>query len=165
VIAWIGENVSEERAASLGMRLRNENELAAKALERPTFGWAGWGRSRVYDIYGRDISVSDGGWIIALGEHGLFGLAAWCIAMLLPSARFLRDIPPRFWSHPRIAPLAAMAIIATLNAANNMLNVDVDPTYLVGMGGMVSVITALTVPQAVPSAARAPAPELQPAAV
>lgn len=146
-VAWLGETVSQERAESLSFRLKNENLLVDKALERPAFGWGGWGRSRVYDIWGNDISVTDGGWIIALGERGWFGLAAWVIAMLLPTARFLRDVPPRLWSHPQVAPLAAMAVVFALSTCNNLLNVDTDPVYLLGMGALVSVVEALTVKQ------------------
>jgi hypothetical protein len=154
LVAFIRDSVSESRADSLGFRMSNENLLTAKALEMPVFGWGGWGRSRVYDETGRDISVTDGDWILILGERGLVGLTAWVMAMLLPTMRFLRDIPPRLWADPRIAPLSAMAVVTTLGTVNNLLNVDNDPTYLVGMGAMLSVVEALTV--------RRPAPQPQP---
>jgi hypothetical protein len=157
LVEWLEENVSQDRADSLRFRMDNENILAAKAIERPWFGWAGWGRSRVLNEWGQDISVTDGGWIIAFGERGLFGLVAWCIVILLPSARFLKDVPPRLWSHPQIAPLAAVAAILILNTVNNMLNVDTDPVYVLAIGGMMSVMDTLTVP----SRARAAEPTLR----
>jgi hypothetical protein len=62
------------RALSLEFRFLNENMLLEKASQRPLFGWGGWGRWRVYDFEtGRDITVSDGYWIIVLGEYGWVG--------------------------------------------------------------------------------------------
>ena len=44
--------------------------LAAKAMRRPVFGWGGWGRSRVHDEWGTDLSITDGLWIIQFGQLG-----------------------------------------------------------------------------------------------
>src|SRR5205823_4753004 len=76
VVEWVGSRVDEERAQSLEFRLRNEDLLIDRALEQPAFGWGGWGRSRVVDDTGRDLTVTDGLWVIALGDRGFFGLAA-----------------------------------------------------------------------------------------
>lgn len=72
--------VNEQRAGSLSVRLHHEEELVEKAMRKPLFGWGGWGRWRVHDEAGRDVTVSDGRWVITLGEGGwvrfigLFGL-------------------------------------------------------------------------------------------
>jgi hypothetical protein len=66
----LAESVDPNRAASLNYRLRNEDNLLAKAAERPLFGWGGWGRNRVIDEQGRDNSVTDGSWVIAFGTGG-----------------------------------------------------------------------------------------------
>ena len=55
--------VGEDRAGSLEFRLDNEDMLIARAMQRPLFGWGGWGRARVHDEDGKDISVTDGLWI------------------------------------------------------------------------------------------------------
>jgi hypothetical protein len=69
--------IDKDRAGSLQFRFDNENILLAHAKERLYFGWGGWGRNRVYDAEtGKDISVTDGGWIITLGQFGLFGFIA-----------------------------------------------------------------------------------------
>lgn len=151
-VAWIADNVSEERAQSLGFRLDNENQLAAKATERPLFGWGGWGRARVYNDLGRDVSVTDGAWIIILGECGLVGLISWSIAMLWPSALLWKRISPRHWSDPEIAPLVALATILVLNTINNLLNVDTDPVYLMATGGLTSVLQHLALSPGVDAA-------------
>jgi hypothetical protein len=150
LVSFIAEHLSQERADSFGFRLQNENMLAEKALQQPVFGWGGWSRSRVFDAYGRDISVTDGGWIIALGERGVVGLVAWVIAVLLPTARFLSRVPPHLWSHPRLVPLAVFAVVQVLLVINSLLNVDIDPAYLVAMGGFMAVLDGLPRPRRAP---------------
>lgn len=75
-VLQLAESVNPGRAASFQFRLDNEEQLLDKASERPLFGWGGWGRGRVYDDAGRDISVTDGEWIITLGENGWVGYLA-----------------------------------------------------------------------------------------
>jgi hypothetical protein len=72
------------RAQSLQYRLNNEDILLEKANQRPFFGWGGWGRSRVYDESGRDISTTDGRWIIAIGSEGWLGYLARFGLLTLP---------------------------------------------------------------------------------
>lgn len=72
-ITELVEDIDPQRASSFLTRLENEERMLAKAFERPFFGWGGWGRSRVYDETGNDITIADGYWIIALGVDGWFG--------------------------------------------------------------------------------------------
>jgi hypothetical protein len=66
--------VSADRAQSLEFRLVNEEALFARALERPRFGWGGFGRACIFDPWtGRELSTRDGAWIITLGERGYVG--------------------------------------------------------------------------------------------
>ena len=62
--------IDAQRASSLGVRLKHEEALLEKASVRPVFGWGGWGRSRIYDEQGRDITIADGYWAIAIGVGG-----------------------------------------------------------------------------------------------
>jgi len=76
---WLVEQaqaLSHERAQSLEFRFQNEDLLLEKARQRYWFGWSFWGRSRVCDADGHDISVTDGAWIIALGVYGAVGFYA-----------------------------------------------------------------------------------------
>jgi hypothetical protein len=91
----VAKSIDNERAESLEFRLRNEDMLLARAVERPWFGWGRYGRNRVYDeSTGRDISVSDGRWVIVIGEFGLvgflleFGLLAICVYRAAFAFRF-----------------------------------------------------------------------------
>ena len=64
---------SEERAASLQFRVDHENELLHRVALKPWVGWGPWGRERVFDEDGRDLTVSDGRWIQTLGQTGWIG--------------------------------------------------------------------------------------------
>lgn len=74
---WLTNNLmrvaSVDRVNSLIFRFDNEDMLLDKAQERPLFGWGPWGRSRVYDETGTDISITDGTWVIVFGVYGWFG--------------------------------------------------------------------------------------------
>lgn len=80
----IAQSVDSDRAASLNFRLQNEDILLAKANERPLFGWGTWGRNRVFDEQGRDISTTDGYWIIAIGAGGWVGYIAQFGLLTIP---------------------------------------------------------------------------------
>ena len=76
---------SPERAESLDFRFQNENKLLARALEKPFFGWGGWGRSAIYSDYnGKGISVTDGAWIIQIGLYGWIGFLLYYSLLILP---------------------------------------------------------------------------------
>jgi hypothetical protein len=86
MIVELARSIDNERAESLAYRFDNEDILLLRAFERPLFGWGRYGRSRVYDPdTGRDISVTDGRWIIDIGQFGLigflteFGLLSICV--------------------------------------------------------------------------------------
>lgn len=69
--------ISEERALSLEFRFVNEDKLLRHAFERPLFGWGRYGRNRVYsEQNGQDASVTDGMWIITIGQFGILGFVA-----------------------------------------------------------------------------------------
>ena len=82
--SFVAENVSQQRASSLQFRLDNETDMMQRALEKPFFGWGGWGRWRVIDDLGRDTTVSDGIWIIILGERGWIGYICFFGLLTLP---------------------------------------------------------------------------------
>lgn len=79
----VAAQIDPTRAASLNTRFQNEEQLLAKAQERPLFGWGSWGRNRIYTEWGRDLSLTDGQWVVQLGTGGwmryisIFGLLCW----------------------------------------------------------------------------------------
>lgn len=73
-ITAIATDIDPVRASSLEFRLRNEDMLLDHASHKPALGWGGWGRSRVYNQEtGRDISTTDGAWVITIGVEGWVG--------------------------------------------------------------------------------------------
>ncbi len=69
VVNW-AEGVSPYRAHSLEFRLANEDLLLSRAQERPFFGWGGFGRNMVFNEFGVEQTITDGYWIIVVGEGG-----------------------------------------------------------------------------------------------
>lgn len=137
LVDLVAEKFSEDRSLSLKFRLDNELILIDKAMERPLFGWGGWGRSRVYDEEtGEDLSTTDGFWIITLGRWGILGLSSVFALMLLPTIRFLILFPPRRWKKPEVAPGAVLALIPLLFLVDCTLNAMVNPVYILFAGGV-----------------------------
>lgn len=86
-IVSVARSYDANRGASLQYRINNEDILLAKANQRPAFGWGGWGRARVYDEFGRDVSTTDGRWVISIGNEGWVGyigrFGLLCIPIIL----------------------------------------------------------------------------------
>jgi O-antigen ligase len=128
--------VGRERAQSLEFRLQNEDILSTKALQRFWWGWGRFGRSRVLNEYGKDISTTDGEWIIALGESGVIGLAAVTMLYLLPVIRLWWRLKGPLWADPSFAAVSAFAVILTLYSIDNILNAMINPVITVVIGGL-----------------------------
>lgn len=81
----LANDVSAERAESLNYRFENENILLDHALDKPLFGWGGWGRNRVFDpSTGEDITTTDGYWVIVIGKFGWVGFLTTFIFVIAP---------------------------------------------------------------------------------
>src|SRR5262249_29886497 len=111
---------SEDRAASLEFRFQNEDLLVARARERIWFGWGSWGRNNDVPAdtpIGRP--VTDGYWIIALGQEGVVGFVGAFGLLLAPglmAARRLLRAPPEG------TILATVAWIVIMNAVDLLPN-------------------------------------------
>ncbi|MEE9429093.1 MAG: hypothetical protein V3V25_13200 [Paracoccaceae bacterium] len=75
---------STERAASFDFRVKHEDALLEHASLKPYFGWGDWGRSRIRDATGKDLTVADGIWIIILGSRGWVGYIGFFGLLTLP---------------------------------------------------------------------------------
>ena len=136
----IAEKLSADRAQSLQFRFDNEAILIDRAMEGTVFGWGGFGRSRVFDDKGRDISVADGLWIITLGQNGIYGLMTLIVAVQLPVMLFLMRIKANRWQSVRWAAPAVMAIFLALYMADNLLNAMINPVYMLFNGGLIGMM-------------------------
>lgn len=137
-VAFLRNNFDADRAQSFEFRLHNEDILVEKAMERPLFGWGGWGRSRVYNEEGRDISVTDGLWIIVLGTSGMFGLASFLGMFFVPGFIFVWKYAPADWTSPTAAGQAAAVCISSLFVIDSLLNGFPNGVYIVLLGGLVA---------------------------
>jgi hypothetical protein len=83
-IAAAAESVSAERAQSFVYRLNNEEALLDRANQKPIFGWGMWYRYGVFNEQGKQTSVTDGTWIIAIGSRGWVGYLGFFGLLTLP---------------------------------------------------------------------------------
>jgi hypothetical protein len=134
--------VSEDRARSLEFRFINEDRLLGHANERLLTGWGRFGRNRVHDENGSDISVTDGRWIIVLGEFGIFGFIAEFGLLTYGVFRSLGAL--RYARYEREAIyLAAMALILSLNVLDLLPNATTTPLTFLLAGALVGRIENL----------------------
>jgi len=138
---FITEKISPRAGESLLTRMNNETILVEKALMKPVFGWAGWGRSRVYDDEGRDISITDGLWIITLGTRGIYGLTLLLVTVQLPMLMLLYRAPPGRWHTQANAPAAVLAAILCLYMVDSLPNAMVNPIFMLFNGGLCGMLS------------------------
>ncbi|QCO56121.1 hypothetical protein EOK75_10500 [Pseudorhodobacter turbinis] len=78
-------SISPDRHQSLNFRVVNEERLLARAMEKPIFGWGGYGRNLILDpITGLIQTIPDGQWIIVLGTYGWLGYIAEFGLLVMP---------------------------------------------------------------------------------
>ena len=139
-IVNLAARISGERAASFEYRVINEEMLVRKAQARPVFGWGGWGRSRIYDVEGNDISVTDSYWIIIFGETGSLGLLAFAGIIAVPVLAFLRRYPPGRWQDVAVARAVPLATILALYFIDCLVNDMKSPLYVLIAGTLISLV-------------------------
>jgi hypothetical protein len=127
----------ERRAESLGARFENEDRLVARALEQPLWGWGRMdGNWRVRDDEGNDITLSDGLWVISLGQWGMVGLVSFTLIYLVPMLVFILRYPATAWMHPGIAPLLPMVVVLGLHMIDNLGNAFPNPLFTMAAGAV-----------------------------
>lgn len=122
VLVAAARPISAQRADSLEFRFENEDRLVDRALEKPLFGWGSWGRNRVFDRdTGKDLSVTDGFWIIVLGNQGLTGFVC-AFGMLLAPIHMASRATRRLRARQHRALFAALALILAITAVDLLPN-------------------------------------------
>jgi len=142
-IIGAASTISADRAASLKSRFDNEDQLLTRAWARPVFGWGRFGRNRVYAAEtGKDVSITDGYWIITMGQFGLFGfiaefgllaLAVFRAAMALKFAPTMRE---REY-------LAALALVVAVSMIDLLPNSSISPWTWLLVGAVLGRAEAL----------------------
>ena len=140
VTSIASEIFPEDRVRSLSIRLEQEDVLSARAMQRPLFGWGGWGRSSSTDpVTGQPtLKGLDALWTITLGSSGIIGIASFTMTMLLAPFLVLWRRPGRFWSDASSAPLMVMVTLLVLHMLDNLLNGMINPIFPLiasGLGG------------------------------
>ena len=124
-ISELTGSFSADRQGSLGVRLINEDQLLQRAAAKPIFGWGSWGRNRIYSPEdGKDLSTTDGAWIIALGTWGWVGYLSMFGLLCLGCVRLLRHR-----KNPEIISFvsAVLWILLTMNLLDSIPNSSVRP--------------------------------------
>ncbi|UWQ23220.1 hypothetical protein [Jannaschia sp. W003] len=148
VVSVLSGIAGSGRILSLEFRLRNEDILLERANEKPLFGWGRWGRARVY-VDGRDITTTDGTWIITYGEGGLLGYLAVFGLLALP------PILLAFKRGPALEPAsAALALLLAVNLIDLLPNSGLSPVTWMLAGALAGRLEWR------PSAATAHGPEI-----
>ncbi|MEO1716164.1 MAG: hypothetical protein AAFR76_03540 [Planctomycetota bacterium] len=141
------------RAASLQFRVDSEVMLSERAMQRPLFGWGGWGRNRVFNDDGEDISVTDGLWIIIFGVNGLFGLVSWYLAMTGAIWLLVTRYSARVLSSAEAAPAIGLAAVMLMFVLDCLPNAMVTVIHPMIAGGLSALTVALAARSGRPRAA------------
>ncbi len=137
-LVGVAESISPERAQSLEFRFNNESKLLYIARERIFFGWGGWGRNRAYDEEtGRDISVTDGRWILTLGQFGFFGFVAE-FGLLAMTVFRARKASQYVIEKPEKVLLAAHALLVGVGMIDQLPNASLAPWLWLVAGVLLS---------------------------
>ena len=126
LLSWSG-SYNADREQSLGFRFMQEGELLKRASERIVFGWGGYSRSHVYETdSGKDLSVTDGIWIIVLGTLGVFGFIGLFGLLTLPIYN-LRGVFSLATSEKDRLILSATALMMAINVVDLLPNSPLTP--------------------------------------
>lgn len=133
-------SVSADRGGSFQVRIDNENSLLQRASERPWLGWGGYGRNRVYDeSTGKDLSVTDGTWIIIVGTNGWIGYLAsfglLCLPLITAGWGIRRQIDPS---------KVALSLVLLINLLDLIPNSSLGPATWLLAGALASTSNART---------------------
>lgn len=142
--------IAPERAGSFRVRLENEQDLLARAFEKPLFGWGGFGRSRIFNEWGRDISLVDGLWIAILGTRGWVGYISFFGILTLPVIWLglkMQRIPP---------VTAGITIILAANFIDLVPNSAMTPIGLLFVGALAGYVQFVKVAHADPATQTGP---------
>jgi hypothetical protein len=125
-----------ERADSLKFRFDQEEILLDRTLERLFFGWGRYGRNRVYEENdGKDISVTDGHWIITISQFGLIGFLFEFGLLALPVFRAASALRLVATSRERTI-FAGLIFIIALTVIEQLPNDSISPWSWLVMGSV-----------------------------
>jgi hypothetical protein len=135
-------SVSAERANSLKVRFTNEDHLLQHESQRFWFGWGRFGRNRIYDPSGKDVSLTDGTWIITMGQFGFIGFAAIFGLLAYPVFRAASAFKYAASNNAKVF-LAAVTLILAINIFDLLPNSPLRPWTWLLAGALLGQAEAL----------------------
>ena len=137
--------LDEERVSSLVVRLRQEELFGLRALERPLFGWGGYGRGWPRDpVTGRlVIAFVDARWVILLSNRGMFGLVTVFFTLMSGPWTVLRDYGRAGWramADDRCYRIDAvvLSLVVVFYTVDSLMNAMQGQVYFLIAGALVS---------------------------
>ena len=115
-------SIDPDRAASLEFRFTNENRLLERAQEKPLFGWGNYDRNQIMNPANGVIeTITDGRWIILIGQLGWLGFLAEFGLLVLPVFLLWRETRHRALGDYSllIAPLSLMLAVNVFDMVPN----------------------------------------------
>lgn len=141
-------SISKERAGSLRVRLNNENSYSAKAMQRPIFGWSGYG-ARYFPVDEERMgqrAIPDGYWIILLGKYGWVGLGAWLAMGIMPCWILIRKWPVKYWAHPEFSIVVVIVTALACYQIDGIFNAMRITFWTFVIGGLMTLFKELGKP-------------------
>lgn len=129
------KSINPDRAQSLEFRMKNENMLIAHDNQNFWFGWGGWGRDRVYDKWGNDITVTDGKWIIQIGYYGIVGFTFYYLILISP-LYYARKAVLYIKDDKEKAYFSALAIILMISIIDSIPNTGMGSIHFLLAGAL-----------------------------
>jgi hypothetical protein len=119
--------IDTERAASLEFRFGNENRLLDRAREKPLFGWGNYDRNQIVDrVTGEVETITDGRWVILIGQFGWLGFLAEFGLLVLPVFFLWREV--RYRNPGDYSPLIVpLSLILAVNVFELLPNATLTP--------------------------------------
>lgn len=132
--------VNESRARSFASRLYTEDVLVQNTWQSPVVGMGSWGSDRTIMVDGEEeYIVVDGLWILSFSRYGLIGLLAILGVYFVPAWRVFRRTRPGEWStRADHGVCAALALLLTMVAIDNLMNAMLNAVWLAIAGALVN---------------------------
>ncbi len=118
---FITAKFDAERAESMFTRFANDDMLSDRGHERFWFGWGGYGRMEVFNVWGKQITIPDAEWIALFGSTGLCGLVSFFAISLVPIFGASRAMTKLKDPTDRIL-IAALAVMSVTYSIDMLLN-------------------------------------------
>jgi hypothetical protein len=146
------KSVNPDKAQSLNFRFVHEAVIVEHSMERPLFGWGGWGRNRprgaeVLEFtaaggvgIGREEAITDGAWVIYLGQKGLVGLVGLWGLFVVPGAMATVWVLRLRMPLAQGAPIFGLAAFCSLYSIDLLLNAFPTPALPMICGALVSFV-------------------------